>query len=472
MLNKVTEYQADGKRNADALQLGAVNYVLSLGDIELVAEEGSLLNNFNIDAGGSVRAVAKEDVSFSKSGANGQNAMVITRVGGDLGISSITGVVDGRDFDMTANGNILVEGYQGIELSSDVTSLTGSVMLAAANGSIYKEVSSQTSYGGTVKALNGMAVIGAGLGDIEVKSVLAKDVVLYAPKGDFKVNLVGALDSVTAQAQKMSVDELTNLNSGASGKAPALAIMGESYTAKHKGDIHFSYLNVNSSDIVVENGSVAIDKLQVKGTAHITASGYKVGIYGPAGKIYRDDSAAIFFDANRGTAAGDRPIADLSDFFNFNGEHTTSSFLDRFSHIGSIIDNMQHEIDSMDRSDTWNKDTKGWMNLYIDSGSHARSNGILLHRKYNYYVDNARYPQDDLARITLKSAPYGWYDLAYTNNFGSDFTRYDLVDSRQFIQNDRLSFVFNESDISLFESILEHGEKNYKLSSKSSEKDN
>lgn len=472
VLNKDTEYQADGSRNATALMLGATNYVLSLGDIELVAGEGSILNNFSIDAGGSVRAVAKEDVSFSKSGTNGQNAMVITRVGGDLGISSITGVVDGRDFDMTANGNILVEGYQGIELSSDVTSLTGSVMLAAANGSIYKEVSSQTAYGGTVKALNGMAVIGAGLGDIEVKAVLAKDVVLYAPKGDFKVNLVGALDSVTAQAQQMSVDELTNLNNGASGKAPALAIMGESYTAKHNGDIHFSYLNVNNADIVVENGSVAIDKLQVKDVAHITASGYKVGIYGPAGKLYRDDSAAIFFDANRGTAAGDRPIADLSDFFNFNGEHTTSSFLDRFSHIGSIIDNMQQEIDSMDRSDTWNTDTKGWMNLYIDSGSHARSNGVLLHRKYNYYVDNARYPQDDLARITLKSAPYGLYDLAYTNNFGSDFTRYDLVNLKQLVPNDGLSFVFNESDISLFESVLENGEKTYKLGSKSSKKDN
>ena len=472
VINKDTEYSADGNKNAAALQLGPTNYVRSLGDIELVAEEGSILNNFNIDAGGSVRAVAKENVSFSKSGANGQNAMVITRVGGDLGISSITGVVDSRGFDMTANGNILVEGYQGIELSSDVTSLTGSVMLAAANGSIYKEVSSQTAYGGTVKALNGMAVIGAGLGDIEVKAVLAKDVVLYAPKGDFKVNLVGALDSVTAQAQKMSVDELTNLNSGASGKAPALAIMGESYTAKHNGDIHFSYLNVNNADIVVENGSVAIDKLQVKDVAHITASGYKVGIYGPAGKIYRDDSAAIFFDANRGTAAGDRPIADLSDFFNFNGEHTTSSFFDRFSHISSIMDNMQREIDSMDRSNTWNKDTKGWTNLYIDKGSFARSNGILLHRKYNYYVDNVHYPQDDLARITLESSLYGLYDLAYTHNLGSDFTRYDLVNLKQLVQNDGLSFVFNESDISLFESVLENGEKTYKLGSKSSKKDN
>ena len=126
----------------------------------------------------------------------------------------------------------------------------------------------------------------------------------------------------------------------------------------------------------------------------------------------------------------------------------------------------------MDRSDTWNKDTKGWMNLYIDSGSHARSNGILLHRKYNYYVDNARYPQDDLARITLKSAPYGLYDLAYTHNFGSDFTRYDLVNLKQLVQNDGLSFVFNESDISLFESVLEHGEKTYRLGSKSSKKDN
>lgn len=472
VLNKDTEYGADGSRNADALMLGNTNYVLSLGDIELIAEEGYLLNNFNIDAGGSVRAVAKEDVSFRKSGTNGQNAMVITRVGGDLGISSITGIVDGRDFDMTANGNILVEGYQGIELSSDVTSLTGSVMLAAANGSIYKEVSSQTAYGGTVTALNGMAAIGAGLGDIEVKAVLGKDVVLYAPKGDFKVNLVGAFDSFTAQAQNMSIDELKNLNSDASGKAPALAIMGESYTSKHNGDIHFSYLNVNSADIVVENGSVAIDKLQVKDTAHITASGYKVGIYGPAGKIYRDDSAAIFFDANRGTAAGDRPIADLSDFFNFNGEHATSSFLDRFSHISSIIDNMQQEIASMDRSDTWNKDTKGWMNLYIDSGSHARSNGILLHRKYNYYVDNARYPVDDLARIILQTSPYGLYDLAYYNTLGLDFTRYDLIDVQQVALSNEREVFSKESDIFLFESVLEDGEKIYKLGSKSSIKYN
>lgn len=472
VLNKDTEYGADGSRNADALMLGNTNYVLSLGDIELIAEEGYLLNNFNIDAGGSVRAVAKEDVSFRKSGTNGQNAMVITRVGGDLGISSITGIVDGRDFDMTANGNILVEGYQGIELSSDVTSLTGSVMLAAANGSIYKEVSSQTAYGGTVKAMNGMAAIGAGLGDIEVKAVLGKDVVLYAPKGDFKVNLVGAFDSFTAQAQNMSIDELKNLNSDASGKAPALAIMGESYTSKHNGDIHFSYLNVNSADIVVENGSVAIDKLQVKDTAHITASGYKVGIFGPAGKIYRDDSAAIFFDANRGTAAGDRPIADLSDFFNFNGEHTTSSFHDRFSHISSIIDNMQQEIASMDRSDTWNKDTKGWMNLYIDSGSHARSNGILLHRKYNYYVDNARYPVDDLARIILQTSPYGLYDLAYYNTLGLDFTRYDLIDVQQVALSNEREVFSKESDIFLFESVLEDGEKIYKLGSKSSIKYN
>lgn len=472
VLNMDTEYGADGSRNAADLMLGNTNYVLSLGDIELIAEEGYLLNNFNIDAGGSVRAVAKEDVSFRKSGTNGQNAMVITRVGGDLGISSITGIVDGRDFDMTANGNILVEGYQGIELSSDVTSLTGSVMLAAANGSIYKEVSSQTAYGGTVKAMNGMSAIGAGLGDIEVKAVLGKDVVLYAPKGDFKVNLVGAFDSFTAQAQNMSIDELKNLNSDASGKAPALAIMGESYTAKHNGDIHFSYLNVNSADIVVENGSVAIDKLQVKDTAHITASGYKVGIYGPAGKIYRDDSAAIFFDANRGTAAGDRPIADLSDFFNFNGEHTTSSFLDRFSHISSIIDNMQQEIASMDRSDTWNKDTKGWMNLYIDSGSHARSNGILLHRKYNYYVDNARYPVDDLARIILQTSPYGLYDLAYYNTLGLDFTRYNLIDVQQVALSNEREVFSKESDIFLFESVLEDGEKIYKLGSKSSIKYN
>lgn len=472
VLNKDTEYGAAGSRNAADLMLGNTNYVLSLGDIELIAEEGYLLNNFNIDAGGSVRAVAKEDVSFRKSGTNGQNAMVITRVGGDLGISSITGIVDGRDFDMTANGNILVEGYQGIELSSDVTSLTGSVMLAAANGSIYKEVSSQTAYGGTVKAMNGMAAIGAGLGDIEVKAVLGKDVVLYAPKGDFKVNLVGAFDSFTAQAQNMTIDELKNLNGDASGKAPALAIMGESYTAKHNGDIHFSYLNFNTADIVIENGSVAIDKLQVKDTAHITASGYKVGIYGPAGKIYRDDSAAIFFDANRGTAAGDRPIADLSDFFNFNGEHTTSSFLDRFSHISSIIDNMQQEIASMNRSDTWNKDTKGWMNLYIDSGSHARSNGILLHRKYNYYVDNARYPVDDLARIILQTSPYGLYDLAYYNTLGLDFTRYDLIDVQQVALSNEREVFSKESDIFLFESVLEDGEKIYKLGSKSSIKYN
>ena len=420
-----------------------------------------------------MRAVAKEDVSFRESGTNGQNAMVITRVGGDLGIGSIAGIVDGRDFDMTVNGNILIEGYQGIELSSDVTSLTGSVMLAAANGSIYKEVSSQTAYGGTVKAMNGMAAIGAGLGDIDVQAVLGKDVVLYALKGDLNVNLVGALDSVTIQSKQMSVDKITNLNSGASGKAPALAIMGESYTAKHDGDIHFSYLNVNTADIVVENGSVAIDKLQVKDTAHITASGYQVAIYGPDGKLYRDDSAAIFFDPNKGTTAGDRPIADLSDFFNFSGEHTSSSFLDRFSHIASIMDAMQQEVASMDRSDTWNKDTQGWMNLYIDSGSHTRSNGILMHRKYNYYVDNARYPGDDLARIMLQASPYGLYDLAYTHTFGLDFTRYDLTDVKQVAQGSMLGVVANEnSDFRLFESVLEYGEKNYKLGSKSSIKYN
>ena len=133
---------------------------------------------------------------------------------------------------------------------------------------------------------------------------------------------------------------------------------------------------------------------------------------------------------------------------------------------------MQQEIASMDRSDTWNKDTKGWMNLYIDSGSHARSNGILLHRKYNYYVDNARYPVDDLARIILQTSPYGLYDLAYYNTMGLDFTRYDLIDVQQVALSNEREVFSKESDIFLFESFLEDGEKIYKLGSKSSIKYN
>lgn len=134
-----------------------------------------------------------------------------------------------------------------------------------------------------------------------------------------------------------------------------------------EGDVHFTTLNVTNAEVEIE-GKLGVDNMHSYGTTHLTSLGYVTAVYGGGIAPYHDGSNALYYD--------------LGD---------------------------------------------GWLNLYVDSSNHQRSNGLLLHIGTGYGSGYQRWSAEDLG---TKLVDFKSHD-AFVTNYGDTaniFRRYDLIE--------------------------------------------
>lgn len=249
------EYDRTGKK-----------YVLSTAGIGMEAPEGYFYNNLDYYTDGDLVLLAKKDMTI------GDN-FTITKVGGDIKVTSTEGKVTNLSESLEAGHSVILTGKTGVVNEGPVTGKTGNVEFISDAGNIVNKDDVQA----------GAEVTFKGQGITTEGNVNAQEHILMdAAKGDLSIN--GSIQNETAgielYAKDGQIDIDGNVNAGSDG---LLRIYAEQEAAEAseepknavvvKGEI--GSLN-GSLDIGAENGNVDLKEADVT-AGEMAAVGTKNG---------------------------------------------------------------------------------------------------------------------------------------------------------------------------------------------------
>ena len=352
------------------------SYLLADADLLLQAPEGYLYNDLPL--------VSKQDITL----ASGQSITVGTNVAsveseGNITIISQYGDIYNNSFVVSRNGNILLEAHNEIVSgnSDSLKALNGSVKAVATYGDVnIKEI-----------IAGDLAAVGSQEGNLVLGTVAGKDVVLATENAssEIVVNNITVGEEIVLKSNyfkheevqpdgsKLVVDGLGMINRSSTQGTLVVDINGvdgavkSDVTMELAGDVRFTTMNVTNTNVEV-GGQLSIDRLHVGGEAHFSSQGFVTGVYGGGAIPYHDKSNALYYDLGDGTGAG-------------------------------------------------------WMNLYVDSSSYQRSNGLLLHIDTGYRSADQRWSAEDLSTKLVDFKSHDSFVAHYGSPAGF-FERFDLFE--------------------------------------------
>ena len=434
------------------------NYVTSGRDTNITALQGNVTNDGVINAEGSVRFNAAQDVNSKQNLTAGQNIEFVAQ-NGNINVEDYLETVNGsikletNNASAKAAGNINVQGSliaKGQAQNAGISILTengninleqaiiaqgqGLVRITANEGNI-TSLGNITSGQGSVDvgAQQGnlslknvkagtLAGVGVGTGSLNMENIAGSTVILYAKNAQDTIHtgdiIVGetlsvsgnnlALGNITKDAQQSGTMKLNIVGAGANQPV-------DSFTAviDNQGkDVVFDTLWVKNADVTVKNGNMAINNLSVEDVAHFHNNGLDTAVYG--GVPVRGNEDSIFLVDSRRTRGQNNINYDRLFFGKDNKQPVVDEVLQQLP-LGS--------------NSVAAGGADGWMNLYFNSENRQTSNGILLHVKNYRYVYDQRYSGEDLLRYIQENHRTGALLSDYQPPERIYFERFNLYDN-------------------------------------------
>lgn len=444
------------------------NALIADSSIGLIADKGYLYNDKDIYTAGNLTLISGRDLIIN--GNSNMGAIRVVYVGGNLyAESKASSIMLNDSVDLAAGDNVTLLGYENVTNKGNMEAVTGSLYSQATwgvntnNGKLQasKALTFEGYQGivssGTLTSLNASVVASSRYGNVDLAHVMAATLAAVGAgaktaSSDLTINVgqIQGYDVVLANyasGAKLTVDEILSeknviiaadtLELGSiknMGKGGLNIDINGSSGGTVKGDIkitvagdtHFGTLNVQRAEVnITDGGTLAIDRLHILEKGIFDAVGYKTSVYGTKESPYKDTSFAIYYD--NGTGKGGKGNRyDFRKLFNLTDDYLVGA--ERFSTVANEIASAREQIAKGGIKTYGNtSDTAGWVNLYIDTPTYQRSNGLLLHLRNGHYAGVQRYPLDNLAAIQNGVQAMDAYNT-YFNSPVNQGSRYDLVD--------------------------------------------
>lgn len=361
------------KTNKDITINGALHS--ANGDIKADSEQGSIENNAGI-------TVEKGDVIETAQGNIKTNAEITVNTGNVK--QTVQGNIDNNANITVENGNIN-EKADGYIKSKDNGSTP--ITLKSINGSINIEANGDINLYEVI-ANNGTADIQSIKGDIYLRNVNGKNVVLITKKEDAKL-----------KADKVIAGKLTTRSDDTD--------LGISFDVQVRDD---GYIEIG--ELTGNDGNSAIKKLNLNVDLDDLGKGVIIN------KLWAENAKLKLAD---GTLAIDKLAVENRADFDVNGM-TTTVFGVPPQRTGS--DSIYwFNVDDFDF-----KNNNGWMKLIFSKTKHVQSSdGVLLQLRDYYYAYNQRFTAVDHLNQLLAENKADEYDISFTPS-AALFLRYDLYD--------------------------------------------
>lgn len=343
------------------------------GDIKADSEQGSIENNAGI-------TVEKGNVIETAQGNIKTNAEITVNTGNVE--QTVQGNIDNNANITVENGNIN-ETADGYIKSKDNGSTP--ITLKSVNGSINIEANGDINLYEVI-ANNGTADIKSAKGNIYLRNVNGKEVVLITKKEDAQL-----------KADKVIAGKLTTRSDNTD--------LGISFDSQVRDD---GYIEIG--ELTGNDGKSAIKNLNLD---------FKLGDLGKGviiNKLWAENANLKLAD---GTLAIDKLAVENRADFDVNGM-TTTVFGVPPQRTGS--DSIYwFNVDDF-------KNNNGWMKLIFSKTKHVQSSdGVLLQLRDYYYAYNQRFTAVDHLNQLLAENKADEYDISFTPS-AALFLRYDLYD--------------------------------------------
>ena len=395
------------------------DYVLSDSNMEFKAPEGYLYNDLALVSHKDITLESGKDLTIGTNFAS-------VEADGNIIIRSLNGAIKNNSQVISNNGSIILDAEKGItSVKGDSDSgklkvgLNGSLSLV----SIYGDINVDELFAGD------MAAVGTKEGNINIGQINGKDVIIYTEDADSTID-VGKIkvdEKLFLQGNhfgKLDVDRSENSGTlyvdvnGVSkdGSAPVSGDLNMTID----GDADFRSLNVTNAEITV-GGKLSVDKMHVGGAAHLYTPGMKTGVFGIGATPKADDSNVLYFDANSEECGkgGMKLTAEQFRAVQDEGSDTLRVF--------KTMEELHDALRADAAGGNAGADANGWMNLYVDSGNHQTSNGLLLRIDHNYYAGLQRWSAEDLSTKLLDYKIEQTYEDLFADPINI-YNRYDLVE--------------------------------------------
>ena len=266
-------------------------YMLSTGNIALMAPEGHFYNNFSFATDGDLTLSSKDDLAAGKD-------FSITEVKGDINITSTGGMIyNGLASTLEAGKDLNLSAAKGVE---NAGSLVG-----GQNVSIQTETGDIDS-AGEVHALNGTVEAVAKYGNVNLAEISGDRVSVTAGGEDHEISIgeveVGSYlklhgDYIDTPIEVGHLDSYKGvIHFDIAGGVEKSMVKGD-FKLENAGDSVFDTLHVTDADIrITEDGKVDSENIRVHGNAGISAKGSQTQIFGTMPKA--TDANYSYIDKN------------------------------------------------------------------------------------------------------------------------------------------------------------------------------
>ena len=395
------------------------DYVLSDSNMEFKAPEGYLYNDLALVSHKDITLESGKDLTIGTNFAS-------VEADGNIIIRSLNGAIKNNSQVISNNGSIILDAEKGItSVKGDSDSgklkvgLNGSLSLV----SIYGDINVDELFAGD------MAAVGTKEGNINIGQINGKDVIIYTEDADSTIdvgkikvdeklflqgNHFGKLDIDRSESSGTLFVDVNGVSKD--GSAPVSGDLNMTID----GDADFRSLNVTNAEITV-GGKLSVDKMHVGGAAHLYTPGMKTGIFGIGATPKADDSNVLYFDANSEECGkgGMKLTAEQFRAVQDEGSDTLRVF--------KTLEQLHDDLRADAAGGNAGADANGWMNLYVDSGNHQTSNGLLLRIDHNYYAGLQRWSAEDLSTKLLDYKIEQTYEDLFADPINI-YNRYDLVE--------------------------------------------
>ncbi len=250
-------------------------YMISTGNIGLVAPEGHFYNDFAFSTAGDLTLSSKGDMTVGKD-------FTIADVAGNINITSTEGkIYNGTDSTLVAGKDMNLSAAKGVE--------NGGSLVGGNNVSIQTETGDINSTG-DVHALNGAVEAATKYGNVNLAEVSGDRVSATAGGEDHKISMGKTTVGSYLKLHGDYIDTPIDVQHGDSyagvihfdiaGGVENSMVKGN-VDLQNAGDSVFDTLHVTDADIrITEGGRFDSDRIRVHGNAGISAMGSKTMIFG------------------------------------------------------------------------------------------------------------------------------------------------------------------------------------------------
>ncbi len=250
-------------------------YMISTGNIGLVAPEGHFYNDFAFSTAGDLTLSSKGDMTVGKD-------FTIADVAGNINITSTEGkIYNGPDSTLVAGKDMNLSAAKGVE--------NGGSLVGGNNVSIQTETGDINNTG-DVHALNGAVEAATKYGNVNLAEVSGDRVSATAGGEDHKISMGKTTVGSYLKLHGDYIDTPIDVQHGDSyagvihfdiaGGVENSMVKGN-VDLQNAGDSVFDTLHVTDADIrITEGGRFDSDRIRVHGNAGISAMGSKTMIFG------------------------------------------------------------------------------------------------------------------------------------------------------------------------------------------------